>query len=161
MSERDEASDDAQLLSRLVGIAREIDPAPELAYELGRSAFSLQRLDDELALLVADSRLDAGAVRSVASEVRLMSFQSPGVSVEIEVSRASSRNSAIGQLVPAESAEGGYVHLETPIGTLSTVRIDSAGRFEFPEVAESLVRFRVEAVGAKSVTTCWVEIGPD
>lgn len=161
MSESGEALDDGQMLARLASIAREVDPAPQLTFDIGRAAYSLHRLDDELALLVADSRTEAGAVRSQASEVRLMSFQSPGVSVEIEVSREPSRSTAIGQLVPADSGEGGRVHLETPIGTLSTVRIDSEGRFEFPEVAESLVRFRVEADGVRSVTTCWVELGPE
>jgi hypothetical protein len=160
MSESREALDDERLMARLAAIAHDIDPAPALAYAIGHAAFSLHRLDDELALLVADSRLDA-AVRSLTSEVRLMSFQSPGVSVEIEVSREPSGNSAIGQLIPADSADGGYVHLETPIGTLTTVRIDPDGRFEFPDVAESLVRFRVEAEGLRAVTTCWVELGPE
>jgi hypothetical protein len=160
MSEPD-ALEDERLLARLGAIAREIDPAPQLVREIGYAAYSLHRLDDELALLVADSRSELEAVRSLTSEVRLMSFQSPGVSVEIEVSRERSRITAIGQLMPADAAAGGQVRLETPEGTVASVRIDSDGRFEFSDVAESLVRFRVEAKGVKAVTTCWVELGAD
>ncbi|HEX3906708.1 MAG TPA: hypothetical protein VHW92_02120 [Mycobacteriales bacterium] len=155
------ALDDERLLARLGAIAREIDPAPQLVREIGYAAYSLHRLDDELALLVADSRSELDAVRSVTSEVRLMSFQSPGISVEIEVSRGPSQITAIGQLMPADAAAGGQVHLETPAGNVASVRIDSEGRFEFSDVTESMVRFRVEAPGVKTVTTCWVELGAD
>ncbi len=46
------------LFARLARIADEIDPVPELSYELGRVAFELRRLDSELAELVRDSAAD-------------------------------------------------------------------------------------------------------
>lgn len=150
-------TDDEALLARLGAIAEEIDPPSDLAYELGYEAFRLYRIDDELADLVADSRLAAQAVRAAVADIRLLSFECPGLSIEIQISREGTTNSVLGQLMRDASAVGGRAHLETPAGPLSSVAIDPDDRFEFREAPDSLVRFRIEAPGGTSVTTAWVE----
>lgn len=158
MTEYPWSADDERLLDLLGGIAQQVDPAPPLAYELGHETFALHRIDDELAELVADSLLDAHAVRATASDVRLLSFQGPGLIVEVQVSHADARYSVIGVLERSASGDGGRAYLETPDGASSSVLIDADDRFEFEDVRQSLVRFRIAIQGHVDVTTAWVRL---
>ena len=58
--------DDEDLLERLRAICEEVDPTPDLVIEMARAAFSLRRLDAELAELVLDSADAAWRNRGVA-----------------------------------------------------------------------------------------------
>jgi hypothetical protein len=150
--------DDDRLLARLGAIADEIDPPPPLVYELGHEAFQLYRIDEELAELVADSRLDSNAVRASVADIRLLSFESAGMTIEVQISRDRTTRSVLGQLMRPDSEGGGQVYLETPGGTVGSAEIDADDRFEFFDAPESLVRFRIETAALATVTTAWVEL---
>ncbi len=149
---------DEVLLARLGAIAQEVDPPPELAYAVGREVFRLYRIDDELADLVADSRLEAAAVRATVADIRLLSFHCAGISIEVQISREGTTNAVLGQLVREVPADGGRAYLETPAGPVSSAPIDSDDRFEFRDVPASLVRFRIEGTVGPDITTAWVEL---
>jgi hypothetical protein len=149
-------ADDEELIARLGAVARELDPPPPLVYELGRQVFQLRRIDDELVELVADSLLDSQAVRAAATEVRLLSFESAGTSIELEISREGSSASILGQLTGGGSAGGSRAYLQTPTGDAGSTPVDADGRFEFLEAPQALVRVRVERSGAPNLSTSWV-----
>jgi hypothetical protein len=150
---------DDRLIARLSAIAREVDPPAPMVYELGHQMYGFHRIDDELAELVVDSRLDSHAVRAAASDTRLLSFEGSGATIEIEVTREGMTYSILGQLTRADSGPvGGRAFLETPGGPTRSSVIDSHGRFEFTGIPDTLARFRVETAGAPSVTTAWTEL---
>lgn len=151
--------DDEALLVRLGAVARTADPAPDLVRELGRAAFAMRRLDAELAELVADSAVDALAgVRATAVSGRLLTFESAGVTVEVEVSTAPSGGlTLVGQVVPA--GDGGLVRLEARDGQSRSVELGEVGTFRFDAVAPGVVRLHVEHdPGTAVVTTSWVPL---
>ena len=149
---------DDDLLADIGRVAGAVDPAPEIAYELGRSAFLFQRIDEEVAELVADSRADAAAVRSWGEDIRLLTYRCPGMTIEVQVSREGPGYHVLGLLVRAPAGNGGQIHLETAEGPASSAVIDGDDRFEFRSVPEALVRLRIEPAGRASVTTAWLEM---
>ncbi|MFL6162359.1 MAG: hypothetical protein ACJ74U_09025 [Jatrophihabitantaceae bacterium] len=148
--------DDVRLLTRLAAVAREVDPPPEQLYALGRATFELYRIDDELAELVADSRLDSHAVRAGASDIRLLSFESAGATLELQITGGVAVSSILGQLVRPEVPGTGRAFLQRPGGLPVSVPVDAYGRFEFPEAPASLFRIRVELADSTSISTAWV-----
>ncbi len=151
-------SDDA-LMAHIGRVVARVDPAPDEAYEIGRQAFLSHRLDEELADLVADSRAEAGSVRSWGEDVRLLTYRCPGLTIEVQVSREGPGFHVLGTLVRgSQSPNGGRIHLETADGPAASAVIDNDDRFEFTSVPESLVRLRIEPAGRSSVTTAWLEM---
>lgn len=156
MSEQTVGAADQALLLRLGEIARTADGAPDYVYELGRAAFTLRRLDTELADLVADSNLDLAGVRSTMTEARLLSFEAGSLGVEVQVSLFGGAVVLLGQVVPPPGLTGGTVRLELRDGATTSVDLDAEGGFRFAGVTADLVRFHVEVPGANAVTTTWV-----
>jgi hypothetical protein len=149
---------DDELLARLAKITKVVDPVPPSSYELGHASYGLLHIDDELAALVADSALDASAVRSQDSDVRLLSFEGKAAGLEIQVSPGRSASTLLGQLVPSDHHPGAVAHLETPGGALASTPVDEDSRFEFDHVPHMLVRVRVERPGRAALSTGWLEI---
>jgi hypothetical protein len=153
------SADDERVIAELGAIARKIDHPPATVYELGRQAYQLYRIDDELAALVADSWLDSHAVRAVASDTRLLSFECPGTAIEIEVSREGTTLVILGQLTrPGTEPVRGEAFLQFRSGHTLTTGIDSAGRFEFTATPEASARFRLDTAGARTVVTAWTRL---
>jgi hypothetical protein len=149
--------DDERLISRLAALARQADPPPPDLYELGRATFQLYRIDDELAELVADSWLDSHAVRAGTSEVRLLSFEGPGASLEIQLTGGGATRSVLGQLVGPPGSGPGRAFLHQPDGSPAQASaVDEYGRFEFPEAPAGLFRIRVEPAGSPAISTGWL-----
>jgi hypothetical protein len=158
MNDSTRFNDYEAMLARLRLIAQEVDPVPKHFYDLGHEVFGLQRIDDELAELVADSRVDAQAARStVTAAIRLLSFQCPVMTIEIQVTREGSVTSVLGQLM-RDVPQDGRASLENTAGALSSVPVEADDRFEFSGVPATMVRFRIETPGSAAVTTTWVEL---
>ncbi len=147
--------EEEDLLARLADIARVIDPVPELTYELGRGVFGRRHLDDELATLVADSLTAAGTVRAGAAEIRLVSFQCAGITIDIQVVGDGGRRSLLGLVDGVAAGEVTEVVLEAADGALVTSVVDADARFAFATVPDALVRFRL---GGRRITTAWVRL---
>ncbi len=149
--------DDERLISRLAALAREADPAPPDLYELGRATFQLHRIDDELAELVADSWLDSRAVRAGTADVRLLSFEGPGASLELQITGDGATRSVLGQLLGPPGSRSGRAFLHRPdVAAAQSSAVDEYGRFQFPKAPASLFRIRVEPAGWPSISTAWL-----
>ncbi len=158
MSHSYQPSDDERLIAHLGAVALELDPPPPLIYELGRQVYQLHRIDDELVELVADSLGATQAVRVAATDVRLLSFESAGVGIELEISGEGSTSSILGQVTGGGVPVGGRAYLQAVTGEAASTPIDADGRFEFVDVPRALVRLRLESSGGPNLSTAWVAL---
>jgi hypothetical protein len=144
-------SAEEQLMTQLRAVAAEADRVPPDVFAAARAAYALRTLDDELAELVADSLESAAGVRGELA-ARLLSFEAPSVSVEIEVSAVAGRRRIVGQV----TGVSGEVTIESATASVR-VPVDDLGRF-VADVAAGLVRLRCTAVDGSRVATSWQSI---
>lgn len=148
---------DLALLTMLRRVLEVLDPEPEYLREMGRAAFSVRRVDAELAELVSDSSLQRELVRSASEDPRLLTFQVGGLFIEVQISRVETRRELIGLVEGLETEGEGRVEIEAARGDMLSAPLDEFGRFGFDEVPMRLVRFRV-LTAAVDVTTDWVNL---
>jgi hypothetical protein len=143
----------AELLDRLGAALRAEDPVPERVLAGARAAFTWRTIDAELAELVFDSATELTGVRGgVEDTARQVTFQAPGVEIEMMVIDDGSRR-IVGQLVPPRDAT---VQLTTADEVRDT-RTDAVGRFTFQDVAQGPVRLSVLTDSGEGVVhTEWV-----
>jgi hypothetical protein len=144
---------DEALLVELRAAAGRLDPVPADAVMAARSALAYRTLDAELASLTADSAVDddrLALVRSVATPT-LLTFDGPGLTVEVEVLVDGRRRRLLGQLVPAGEGEVEVRHR----GGRSRVAADEVGRFIADDLPPGPVSLRCRAVGGRWVETDW------
>ncbi|WP_211357291.1 hypothetical protein [Nocardioides rubriscoriae] len=155
--------DDDELMAALAQAVAEAGAVPDRRREAARAAFSWRTVDAELAELLHDSALDAGAaVRSGSApgvdEPRTLSFGSGALALEVEVDGEVVMGQVVGPtpapgaatvaLQRAEGAEGGE-------GDEVVVEVDAAGFFRVEGVVSGPVRFVVRADGW-ALTSPWV-----
>jgi hypothetical protein len=149
--------DDDLFLEELRALAAEGDPVPERVLAAARGSFTWRTIDAELAELAYDSALDAERLLTVRSEdtIRLLTFETSELTIELEVTAVEDRRRIQGQLVPASA---GVVELRHAGGLLE-LEVDSVGRFSADDVEPGPVslRWRGDEPGA-AVTTEWVTI---
>ena len=119
-------ADDDLLLEELRAAVNRLDPVPPEMLAAARSAFVWRTIDAELAQLAHDSVLDEELVvtRGVAAPA-LLTFEAPGLSVEVETISTARGWRLLGQLVPGQP---GQVEIRHPDGVTS-VMVDDMGRF--------------------------------
>jgi hypothetical protein len=143
---------DDDLLDLLRDAATRLDPPPPLVVEAARAALSTRRLDDELAELVADSELvDSGVVRAEDDEPRLLSFETPTVSLELQVEHARDLVDLRGLV----TGTGGQAVVETA-GERHSAPIGADGWFTVTGVPRGAIRVRLNGPGGVAVITSWV-----
>lgn len=152
--------DDEAIFEELRGLIARADPVPERLDEAARAAFTWRTIDAELAELMQDSaELDAGALAlrsGTATGPRLLSFESPRVAIEAEVTVTGPRERRlVGQIVPPVAAtvtvEQGGVRL--------TVEADELGRFAFDRLGAGPARLRAALPdGGMEVATPWTAL---
>jgi hypothetical protein len=157
MSDWEQMSDD-ELMAALGEAVTEDASVSDRRREAAYGAFTWRTVDDELAELLHDSLLDAGAaVRSSAGTPRALTFGRSGLTLEVEVAG----DQVLGEVVPegsaADGSEPARVMLQRPDAEDVTVDADSAGFFRFSGVGPGLARFVVE-LGGWSLTTPWVTL---
>lgn len=146
---------DDELLAALGAAVAEADDVDERRRRAARAAFTWRTVDAELAELLHDSALDAGAaVRSGGSddeaEPRSLSFGSGGLALEVEYDGTD----VVGQVVPPAEAS---LHLHQPDGGEVVVEVDAAGFFRVPDVATGPTRF-VARFADRTLTSPWVNL---
>lgn len=144
-----------ELFARLIRIAEEIDPVPELVYELGYAAFRLRDVDAELIELVLDSATDSRSpvgVRSGGLTARLLSFEAANLEVDLQVVPQAARCSLLGQVVGTVTA----VRVQTPEGVRTTT-VDQHGRFQLDDIPTGRIRLHLDTAGGGYVTR-WVTV---
>jgi hypothetical protein len=151
MSGGDDMSDD-ELLAMLGEAVAEEAAVSDRRRAAARAAFTWRSVDAELAELLHDSALDAGAAvrSSAAPEPRTLSFGHSGVTLEVEVDDGA----LLGQVIGAAPAT---VVLERPAADPVSVVADAGGFFRIPDVGTGAVRFVVHQAGW-SLTTPWVTL---
>ena len=151
--------DEAQYEALLADLqqAGELEALPVDVVAAAKAAIVWRTMDDELAELTYDSSLDDLAASGVRSgePSRLLTFEAPGLVVEVESLEAGARRRLVGQLVPAQT---GRVEVRHGGGTTS-VEADDLGRFTADDVAPGPVSLRcVGADGTVAVVTDWVVV---
>lgn len=146
----EDAANDA-LLAELRALAAASDSVPPDAIAAARSAIAWRTMDAELAELTADTSIgpQLAGVRGVASPA-MLTFEAPGLAVEVEVTEVGRGRRLLGQLVPAGPGE---VEIRHGGGRL-TVTADEIGRFAASGVAPGPVSIRCR-LGTTVVDTDW------
>lgn len=162
MNSWDETTDDELAAELAAAVAEEADVS-ERRREAAKAAFTWRTVDQELAKLLHDSALDAGAaVRSAgpgAGTLRTLAFGTDGMTLELEVDLGY----VMGQVIPEGAAAAPFgdgpakVTLHRPSGPGQTATGDERGFFRISAVAPGPVRFAVELGGAKLITP-WVTL---
>ncbi|MFC5729197.1 MULTISPECIES: hypothetical protein [Nocardioides] len=157
MSSWDELTDD-ELMAELAEAVAEQTTVTDARREAARTAFTWRTVDEELAELLHDSALDAGAaVRSSADGPRSLSFGRSGLTLEVEVEG----DQVLGQVIGEGAASGteipATVTLRRPGVEDTQVEADRSGFFRFSGVGPGPARFVVKQA-AWSLTTPWVSL---
>lgn len=146
-----EEADDQQLVAELRTQAAAADPVPPAAIAAARSAIAWLTLDAELAELTADSSAgpQLAGVRGVASPA-MLTFESPGLTVDVQVTEEGRSRRFLGQLVPPAPGQVEIRHR----GGRVMVAADEVGRFAASGIAPGPVSIRCQ-VGPDVVETDW------
>jgi hypothetical protein len=139
MTDRDDApdevllADDEPLLAELRALGRLVDPVPERVVFAAKASLSWLTVDAELAELTYDSALDERRLEVVRGHggARMLTFEAPQLTIEIQVSDAGSERRLVGQLVPAQPAA---VLLVRHSGGTTEATTDPDGRFRIEPV---------------------------
>src|SRR5674536_188336 len=142
--------DDDRLLAELRRVLRRIDPVPPHVTAQAKDAFTWRTVDEELATLAYDSRveLEPTGVRSPETQPRTLTFEAGGVLLELGVNAGV----VLGQVVPPAP---GTAQLRSAAGHTVTAAIDDAGSFVLRPVPAGLVRIRVRVADGAGITTEW------
>lgn len=151
---------DRELLEQLrEALASASHPQRDLVIANAQDAFSFQRLDEELAQLVYDSLLDAGAQSATraAMDPRVVVFENDAMSIEIEIIG----DTIVGQVAPPTQVR---ITVEMPEQEAFAVQADELGCFSF--TASSLgalsrgpLRLQIER-DKKLTVTEWTRVPP-
>lgn len=145
------AIDDDDLLALLGRALAASDPVPDRVTDAAKAAYTWRTIDTELAELVYDSARDLAGVRSEDLD-RQLTFQAPGVEIEVMMVDPDARR-VVGQLIPPAEMQ-----IELVAGDeVTAVTSDRLGRFSFDDLAPGPVRLVVLGLeGQRMVQTEWV-----
>ena len=149
---------DATTESELRSIFGHMDPVPQLLEDGARAAFTWRTVDAELAELMRDSaeaEEEAGSLVRGGHGPRQLSFESPRLGIELEVTATGPRERRLeGQLLPPATAT---VTVERPGEDGLSVQADELGRFVLDGLKAGVVRLHVALRGAQ-IAIPWTTI---
>ncbi len=153
-----EEPDDNELEQEFRRLAARLDPVPPEFVQAASDAFSWRDIDAELAQLVSDSLLDAGPgtlVRGTPGR-RLVSFQTPELTIDVEVTSTGSGREVTGQITPPQRAT---VEIRHPAGVVTT-GADEMGCFRWASLQPGPMSLRLSpARGPQpAIVTDWLSI---
>ena len=146
--------DDDELLAALREAVRARQAVPPEFVAVGKSAFAWHNIDAELAQLTYDSSRDTlyePSLRAEAATIRALTFTSPHLTVELEVSQ----DSLLGQIVPAQP---GVVRIQPRDGTETTVPADEIGCFAIRPIPSGPFRLYCQTAGGTDALTGWITL---
>jgi hypothetical protein len=144
---------DEKLLAALSEALKARQAVPSWFVETGKSAYAWHNIDAELAQLTYDSSHDtvgAAVTRSEAASIRSLTFTSPHLSLELEVTG----NSLLGQVIPPRA---GTLEAHTKAG-VTTSPVDEIGCFAVDPIPASPFRLRYRTTDGVDVLTGWITL---
>jgi len=145
---------DDELMAELAAAVAEEDAVSYRRRNAARMAFTWRTVDAELAELLHDSALDAGAaVRSSGGAPRTLTFVRGAITLEIEVDG----DALLGEVVDDTGSGPATVTLQRPDADDRSAEADASGFFRFDGVEPGPARFVVAREGW-SLTTPWATI---
>ena len=148
-----EGWDDEQLLAALREAIKARQAVPAWFVDTAKSAYAWHNIDAELAQLTYDSEADldrAAAVRSETASIRALTFTSPHLTLELEVTE----NSLVGQIIPPRA---GTLEVHTTAGVTSSP-VDEIGCFAVTPIPTSPFRLRCRTEDGADVLTGWITL---
>ena len=149
---------DATTEAELRAIFAHLDPVPQLLDDGARAAFGWRTVDAEIAELLrdsADATDDAALLVRSGGGPRQLSFESPQLGIEIEVTETGPRERRLaGQLLPPADAT---VTVERPGQEPLSVQADELGRFVLEGLRAGALRLHVALRGAQ-IAIPWTSI---
>jgi hypothetical protein len=163
--------EDARLLAELRELGRVFDPVPAEVIFAARGSQAWRRVDAELAELAFDSSVDRelelAGVRG-GDDVRLVSFEGPELTVEVEIASDGEHRRLVGQLVPPQVAAVELRTLPASAGPGTAARstdaeprvaqADGLGRFILDRVTAGPASLRCVLAPGRTVETGWLLI---
>ena len=146
---------DEALLDRLRLVVDELDPMPMHIADGGKALLGLRRLDEELAELVRDSAEERDRLLAVRGEgdVRLISFETGPVTVELQVTERGSLRDLVAQVSGTAVLRA---EVETATGRSPVPVEDSL--FSVDGAPAGLLRLRLLTAAGRDLVTSWVRI---
>ncbi len=144
---------DEALFAALRQAIRTRQAVPPEFVEAAKSAFAWRNIDAELAQLTYDSTqapAAAAPMRAEAASIRALTFTSPRLTVELEVTE----DSLLGQIVPAQAA---MIEVQTREGAESAAPSDEIGCFSVHPIPHGPFRLRCRT-GDIDVLTGWITL---
>jgi hypothetical protein len=148
-----EGWDDEELLAALKQALGDRRAVPPELVEAGKNAFAWHNIDAELAQLTYDSTRGADHVASTRAEpaaVRALTFTSPRLTIELEVTG----DSLLGEVIPPQAAA---IEVQARTGAGRAVHTDEVGSFTIRPIPRSPFRLRCRAAGI-DVLTSWITL---
>jgi hypothetical protein len=127
---------------------------PAWFIETGKNAYAWHNIDAELAQLTYDSERDQRRVavtRSETASIRALTFTSPNLSMELEVTE----DCLLGQIIPPRH---GTIEAQTRTGASTTVPVDEIGCFAVDPIPASPFRLRCRTADGADVLTGWITL---
>jgi hypothetical protein len=147
--------EDATTEAELRALFARVDPVPPLLDEAARASLTWRTIDAELAELMRDSADEAAALVRSGGGLRQLSFESPRLGIELEVSATGERSRRVqGQLLPPAAAT---VTIERPGEDGVSVQADELGRFVIDGLRAGVVRLHVALRGTQ-IAIPWTTI---
>jgi hypothetical protein len=140
-------TDDEKLMEELARAEAQTRDVPPHRQQAAYGAFAWRTVDEDLLALTHDSSVLADAAVRGADDVRTLSFEGGGVSLEIEVDDGR----VMGQVLQGLSCD---VTIESSDGRSETVRADASGIFALTALSGP-IRFAVEHDGVLR-RTAWI-----
>jgi hypothetical protein len=154
----DEPEDD-KLEHELRQLAARLDPVPPELVQAAADAFSWRNIDAELAELVFDSlqAADEAALVRGSPDRRMVSFSTPDLTIDVEVTITGSGREVMGQISPPQRAT---VEIRHRAGVVSA-DADERGCFRSAAVAAGPMSLRLSPAAGRpraAVVTDWLSI---
>jgi hypothetical protein len=146
--------EDEVLLAALRQAIRNRRAVPPEWVEAAKNAFTWRNIDTELALLTYDSTQGVGAAaatRAESASIRALTFSSPRLTIELEVTE----DSLLGQVVPAQAA---MIEVETREGAETPVPSDEIGCFSVHPIPAGSFRLHCRTADSADVLTGWITL---
>lgn len=148
--------DEIEVEERLREIIELLDPVPGRLLAAALDSYTWRTADSELAQLVLDSVAeDQGALVRGREDVRLLSFEASGLTIDIQVSSGGQGRRIVGQLAPP-----GHAAVQVRQGSSVTeLDADELGRFR-AQLRDGPFSLKCSAGpgGTGSVVTDWITI---